>query len=73
MLISVSINASHELFHKPFFWARALAAVNMVIFQFSVYECSHLYHHHKYVGTSKDPITSPTNQNIYAYTVKAYL
>jgi len=58
-LISPSIDASHELIHRPDFIFRAIGYVNMALFQFTVYPIEHLYLHHKYVGTSKDPITSP--------------
>lgn len=44
----------------------------MALFQFTVYPIEHLYLHHKFVGTDKDPITSPKNQNFYIYTLKAY-
>ena len=46
--------------------------VNMALFQFTVYRIEHVYLHHKFVGTSKDPITSPKNQSVYAYTFKAF-
>ncbi len=44
----------------------------MALFQFTVYPTEHLYLHHKYVGTDKDPITSPKNQTLYMYTIKAF-
>ena len=46
--------------------------MNLAIFQFTVYPIQHLYLHHKQVGTDKDPITSPKNQNFYIYIIKAY-
>lgn len=44
----------------------------MALFQFTVYPIEHLYLHHKLVGTNQDPITSPKNQNYYAFTIKAF-
>ena len=41
--------------------------------QFSVYPIEHIYLHHKHVGSTKDPITSPKNQNFYFYTIQAYI
>lgn len=45
----------------------------MALFQFSVYPTEHVYLHHKYVGTVKDPITSPKGQDFYTYTLKAFV
>jgi hypothetical protein len=42
----------------------------MAIFLFSVYPIEHVYYHHKNVGTSKDPIMSPKNFNLYSYTLR---
>jgi alkane 1-monooxygenase len=44
----------------------------MTIFLFNVYPTEHVYLHHKYVGTSKDPITCRKNLNLYYYTLRAY-
>jgi hypothetical protein len=70
LIISTSLNASHELFHKTPFWCRAVGVLNMAVFQFSVYPIEHIHYHHKNVGTSKDPIMSPKNRNLYLYFVK---
>ena len=72
ILLSTSIDASHELFHRSQTVFKGLGFINMVIFQFSVYLIEHLYLHHKYVGTAKDPITSPKNQSSYLYAIRAY-
>lgn len=42
----------------------------MTVFFFNVYPFQHIYVHHKNVGTSKDPITSPKNMNLYYYTLR---
>lgn len=70
--MSPSINASHELFHKPQQFAQILGTVNMALFQFSVYPIEHIHYHHKNVGTVKDAITSPINKNFYSYICKVY-
>jgi alkane 1-monooxygenase len=44
----------------------------MALFQFTVYPTEHIYLHHRYVGSVKDPITSPKNQTIYYYAVQAF-
>lgn len=72
LLVPASIDASHELIHRPQWPFKILGFINMSLFQFTVYPIEHLYLHHKYVGTDKDPITSPKNQNLYTYTIKAY-
>lgn len=70
--VPASIDASHELIHRPQWGFKILGFLNMALFQFTVYPIEHIYLHHKCVGTSKDPITSPKNQNFYTYTLKAF-
>lgn len=70
--LTASIDASHELIHRPQWGFKVLGFINMAVFQFTVYPIEHLYLHHKYVGTEKDPITSPKNQSLYMYTIKAF-
>ena len=67
-----SLDAAHELIHRPQWAFRALGFANMAVFQFSVYPIEHIYLHHKHVGSQKDPITSPVNQNFYRYLFNAY-
>ena len=71
-LLPGSIDAAHELIHRPQTGFRIIGFLNMAVMQFSVYPIEHIYLHHKYVGTKKDPITSPKNQNVYFYTIQAY-
>jgi alkane 1-monooxygenase len=42
------------------------------VFLFNVYPIEHIYLHHKYVGTDKDPITSKKNYSLFPYIVRAY-
>jgi alkane 1-monooxygenase len=72
-IVPASIDAAHELIHRPQMGFKAVGFVNMALFQFSVYPYEHLYLHHKFVGTDKDPITSPKNQNFYVYTIRAFV
>jgi hypothetical protein len=72
LLIAPSIDASHELIHRPEFFFRVIGFLNMTIFFFNVYPIEHLYLHHKYVGTDKDPITSNKNYSLYQYILRAY-
>ena len=44
----------------------------MTVFLFNVYPIEHLYLHHKYVGTAKDPITSRKNFSLIFYIFRAY-
>ena len=69
--MSASIDAAHELLHRPEIGCRLAAYLTLIAYQFTVYPVEHLYLHHKKVGTSEDPITSPKNQSFYSYYVKA--
>jgi hypothetical protein len=71
-IVAPSIDAAHELIHRPQTAFKVIGFVNMALFQFTVYPIEHLYLHHKLVGTAQDPITSPKNQNYYAFTIKAF-
>lgn len=72
-LIPGSIDASHELIHRPQMIFRVMGFANMAVMQFSVYPIEHIYLHHKMVGSKKDPITSPKNKNFYLYTFQAMI
>jgi alkane 1-monooxygenase len=72
LLITPSIDASHELIHRPEFFFRVIGFLNMTVFWFNVYPIEHLYLHHKYVGTEKDPITSKKNYSLFFYIIRAY-
>jgi hypothetical protein len=72
LLITPSIDASHELIHRPENFFKALGFLNMTVFLFNVYPIEHIYMHHKYVGTTKDPITSRKNFSLIFYIFRAY-
>lgn len=44
----------------------------MTVFFFNVYPFEHVYVHHKFVGTDKDPITSKKNYPVLFYIVRAF-
>ena len=67
-----SIDAAHELIHRPQTGFRIIGFMNMAVMQFAVYPIEHIYLHHKYVGTKRDPITCPKNKNFYQYTFEAW-
>ena len=65
-----SIDASHELLHRYEWICKVICYVNLWFYQFTVYPIEHLYMHHKKVGTTEDPVTSPKDQSVYKYYVK---
>lgn len=69
--VVASIDASHELIHRNETFCRAIGVMNLWFHQFTAYPIEHLYLHHKKVGTTEDPITSPKNKTVYSYYVNA--
>lgn len=69
---SPSIDASHQLIHRPENYFKILGYLNMTVYLFNAYPIEHLYLHHKYVGTDKDPITCKKNRTYYIYVINAY-
>jgi alkane 1-monooxygenase len=45
----------------------------LIPYQFTTYPIEHLYTHHKYVGSLRDPITAPKNMSLYYYYVRAII
>ena len=45
-LLPASIDASHELIHRPQMGFKIFGFLNMALFQFTVYPYEHLYMHH---------------------------
>lgn len=72
IFLSSSVNCAHELFHRPDLIFQIIGRMHMATLQFAVYPIEHLYLHHKYVGTLKDPITSPKDKSYYQYLVNCY-
>lgn len=70
-LIGGSIDAAHELLHRPETFCKVICFFNLFFYQFTVYPIEHLYLHHKNVGTPLDPITSPKGMTIFQYYVNA--
>lgn len=69
---SPSIDAAHELIHRPENHFKILGFLNMTVYLFNAYPIEHLYLHHKYVGSEKDPITSKKNRSYYTFVFNAY-
>lgn len=65
--LSGSIDAAHELLHRPEPLCKFFAYLNLFFLQFTIYPTEHLYLHHKKVGTLEDPITAPKNKSLYGY------
>ena len=66
-----TIDACHELIHRPQILLRVTGFLGLVPFQFTTYPIEHLYLHHKYVGTPDDDITAPKNMPFYWYYVRS--
>ena len=63
----VGLPGSHELVHRAKSWEKMIGVMTLSLVNFAHFKIFHVDHHHKYVGTPKDPATAKKNQNLYAY------
>lgn len=68
----VGINTSHELVHRQSAVFRSMGFFILSLMNFGHWGIEHVFGHHKWVATTKDPATSRLNEWIYPYWVKSY-
>jgi alkane 1-monooxygenase len=64
---SYGIFIAHELLHRKSRFDKALAEIMMVTVMYPHFCIEHLYGHHKYAATEKDPATSRLGETLYAF------
>ncbi|WP_460949810.1 fatty acid desaturase [Spirosoma daeguense] len=62
-----AISLAHDLMHATSRLARGLATILLIQNGFFYLEADHIYIHHRYVGTPKDPATPLLGESIYRY------
>ena len=63
----IGLPGSHELVHRSQSWERMIGVMTLSLVNFAHFKIFHVEHHHKYVGTPKDPATAKKNQTLYTY------
>jgi len=63
----IGITFAHELIHRPGTWERALGEVLLASVSYSHFAIEHVYGHHRYVGTRRDPATSRFGETLYRF------
>jgi alkane 1-monooxygenase len=64
---------SHELMHKPGSYYRMIGTLHLIKFYYMHFTYHHLYRHHVWVGTPKDPSTARKGENIYLFIVRSII
>jgi alkane 1-monooxygenase len=70
---SYGIFVAHEFLHRKSTLDKALAEILMVSVMYPHYCIEHLYGHHKYAATPKDPATSRFGESLYAFLPRTVL
>lgn len=68
---TVGINYAHELVHSKVKAERFLGEILLTSVCYGHFATEHVYNHHRYVGTPKDPVTSRYGELVYAFLVRA--
>jgi len=64
---TIGINYSHELMHQRSRLERGLGDLLLAMVLYSHFRSEHLLVHHRYVGTSRDPVTARYNESFHRY------
>ncbi|MCZ7583516.1 MAG: alkane 1-monooxygenase [Deltaproteobacteria bacterium] len=64
---AVGINVSHELVHRPNKWERFLGKTLLWTVFYTHWAVEHVFGHHRYVATPRDPATSRLGESVYAF------
>lgn len=68
MISSIGTVTAHELVHRTWNAAAVTTGRWMLAFSFDAnFSIEHVYGHHRYVATAKDPATAPRGRNVYQH------
>lgn len=68
---TVGINYAHELVHSKAQFERGLGEVLLTSVCYGHFATEHVYNHHRYVGTPKDPVSSRYGEIVYLFLLRA--
>lgn len=66
-----SVSLAHDLMHSPVLVARGLATALLLLNGFFYLEADHIYIHHRFVGTPKDPASAKLGEPVYTYLARS--
>ena len=67
------ITVAHELIHRLKKWEIGLGVFILSQVSNSIFRIEHVFGHHRNVGTPKDPVSAPLNQNVYSFIPQAII
>ena len=67
----VGITYAHELIHSKNLWERRGGELLLASVAYAHFTTEHLFNHHRYVGTPKDPVTARYNEGFWAFFPRA--
>lgn len=68
---TIGINYAHELIHSKQRWERFLGELLLTSVCYGHFATEHVYNHHRYVGTPKDPVSSRYGEIVWVFLVRA--
>jgi alkane 1-monooxygenase len=68
---AIGVTFAHELVHRQSPWQRLMGEVILVSVCFGHFAVSHVYGHHRHVGTPEDPATARRGQSLYGFFIQA--
>ena len=67
----VGITYAHELIHSKNWWERKAGETILASVAYAHFTTEHLYNHHRYVATPKDPVTARYNEGFWVFFPRA--
>lgn len=67
---AIGITAAHELIHRPVKWQRGLGLFLLVQVLYMHFRIEHVFGHHVWVGTERDPATARKNESLYRFWIR---
>lgn len=70
---ALGITAAHELIHRAKRKERALGVFLLCMVNYGHFRIEHIWGHHRWVATDKDPASSKKNQSLYNFLFQTYI
>jgi alkane 1-monooxygenase len=67
----IGITAAHELVHRKDRWQRGIGVALLSMVSYSHFRVEHVFGHHRWVATHRDPATARLGENIFTFWVRS--
>jgi alkane 1-monooxygenase len=67
----LGIDAAHEMIHRPKPWQRAVGVALLSLVSYSHFRIEHVFGHHRWVATRRDPATGRLGETVYAFWLRS--